>query len=859
MLIFNIFYKKKTMKKLLFLLFLMIFTGIRAMEHPKASNTQSNQKNVWSLNPFDKNALYPVLGVPRTADQNIIKESYKKLSMMYHPDRNPGNPGAEANFKAVSDAYDILGNPQVRAFYDEMGYAAAQNFLVEENKKKAANEEIYQAKANYQKNINSLFTQGNLEAIRDAVAQAYIFYKAHIDSTNNNELKSNLKRTAVENAYRLAEFLYGRNPLDPLIVGILHGINASWCLEGDLLEQIRVLQEKCQGLPIHIHPRKRPLSSTTKKRAIKKPRVDLSEQPSEDSAVRKTIALIKAKNRQIAKYMEKSRSGRPNPEKFYVTIHSYLESIKELFSLIPPYTDVALQRETFEQLNAAIHFLLMNYTASQMYDDALIRASCFCYLAQRLPLRSECRRELRELEMVIKSKRDERSENTVDDAAADNELYDLLRVPSNASYETIKEAFDRIFNGIIDKDSEQAKKVSEAYRVLTDSETRKIYDIHGLKAVYSFWNNCNNKARVILEKKREIEQEIEGLIQFRPEKFEERINTLCDYYRKTMHELCDGELKNDLIHTVAYHVYSIAQSYASKNLYDKALWLLSQIKYDEYLMETLSLKVRTLTRECQGRLAHIRETKQASLGADYSKVKTFDELFFQRGCKKELTNDEIQKLLLMEYSTINRYSGQHQEIALKHYYKITKKLLKEGSILLAYATVDAPLAMQWQESANNRLFKLRNLKKTLIEIEAKQIEQVCATLKERIRRRCESLYTIKRDILDTQCWFVQFLDRIEGYGNRQNYEQQILELYYDLGYNLIECDASEALMLIKAASTMCKTKEWAEKFASLKHQAEFMNDVYMKQEEDNDLISVDFLNNDPTDMPQHIIDDLFKN
>lgn len=65
--------------------------------------------------------LYAVLGVPRTADADTIKKAYRKLAARLHPDKNPGNKSAEARFKQVNHAYDVLGDEPRRKLYDEFG------------------------------------------------------------------------------------------------------------------------------------------------------------------------------------------------------------------------------------------------------------------------------------------------------------------------------------------------------------------------------------------------------------------------------------------------------------------------------------------------------------------------------------------------------------------------------------------------------------------------------------------------------------------------------------------------------------------------------------------------------------------
>ena len=67
--------------------------------------------------------FYAVLGVERTAPDDDIKKAYRKLAMTYHPDRNNGSKDAEERFKEISEAYDVLRDPQKRAAYDRYGEA----------------------------------------------------------------------------------------------------------------------------------------------------------------------------------------------------------------------------------------------------------------------------------------------------------------------------------------------------------------------------------------------------------------------------------------------------------------------------------------------------------------------------------------------------------------------------------------------------------------------------------------------------------------------------------------------------------------------------------------------------------------
>src|SRR5947199_3681077 len=70
---------------------------------------------------------YELLGLPRGADEASIKAAYRRLAKECHPDRHNGCRDQEAKFKAISEAYDILKDPQKRAAYDRFGRAAFQN------------------------------------------------------------------------------------------------------------------------------------------------------------------------------------------------------------------------------------------------------------------------------------------------------------------------------------------------------------------------------------------------------------------------------------------------------------------------------------------------------------------------------------------------------------------------------------------------------------------------------------------------------------------------------------------------------------------------------------------------------------
>lgn len=75
-----------------------------------------------------KRDYYEILGVSRSATEAEIKRAYRRLAKQHHPDRNKGNPQAEAKFKEVQEAYDAISDSEKRAQYDQFGHAGPSSF-----------------------------------------------------------------------------------------------------------------------------------------------------------------------------------------------------------------------------------------------------------------------------------------------------------------------------------------------------------------------------------------------------------------------------------------------------------------------------------------------------------------------------------------------------------------------------------------------------------------------------------------------------------------------------------------------------------------------------------------------------------
>ena len=71
----------------------------------------------------EKRDYYEVLGLQKGASEEEIKKAFRQLAKKYHPDLNPGDKEAEAKFKEVNEAYEVLSDKEKRQRYDQFGFA----------------------------------------------------------------------------------------------------------------------------------------------------------------------------------------------------------------------------------------------------------------------------------------------------------------------------------------------------------------------------------------------------------------------------------------------------------------------------------------------------------------------------------------------------------------------------------------------------------------------------------------------------------------------------------------------------------------------------------------------------------------
>lgn len=110
---------------------------------------------------------YKILGVPRDADEEQIKRAYRKKAKQYHPDLNPGNAEAEAKFKEIVEAYEVLGTAEKRESYDlkqekaaAFGQKTGQNRTENKNRASAPQVNFGEFTKDMEKYFGFSFTSG---------------------------------------------------------------------------------------------------------------------------------------------------------------------------------------------------------------------------------------------------------------------------------------------------------------------------------------------------------------------------------------------------------------------------------------------------------------------------------------------------------------------------------------------------------------------------------------------------------------------------------------------------------------------------------------------------------------------------
>ena len=134
------------------------------------------------------NNPYQALGVDSSAKQDDIKTAYRKLAKSYHPDLNPGDKKAEARFKEVASAYDLIGNKDDRAKFDRGEHAAEEAKQSSRRSRGRDYNDSYRARSGYssqfegmdQDAFSSIFEQMNRRPPQDEIYKLEVEFKDSI-------------------------------------------------------------------------------------------------------------------------------------------------------------------------------------------------------------------------------------------------------------------------------------------------------------------------------------------------------------------------------------------------------------------------------------------------------------------------------------------------------------------------------------------------------------------------------------------------------------------------------------------------------------------------------------------------------
>ena len=139
---------------------------------------------------------YAVLGVSKTANADEIKKQFRKLALKYHPDRNQGNKAAEAKFKEISEAYEVLSDSDKRSQYDRFGQywqqVEATGYSSSNTRTRVdVNATDFSQYGNFEEFINELLGRFSTPGTNTTSSQSYSYQTSNKNSSKSSYSNSN--------------------------------------------------------------------------------------------------------------------------------------------------------------------------------------------------------------------------------------------------------------------------------------------------------------------------------------------------------------------------------------------------------------------------------------------------------------------------------------------------------------------------------------------------------------------------------------------------------------------------------------------------------------------------------------------
>jgi curved DNA-binding protein len=206
---------------------------------------------------------YAILGVKKTANTSEIKKKFRQLALKYHPDRNQGNKAAEAKFKEISEAYDVLSDEDKRLKYDRFGQYWERNSRAEYNtSRSSSNHSTTSSKVDF--NSTDFSQYGNFdEFINELLGRFSSPSSSHTSSSNSAQTTSDSSNFPGFSQTATSSFVNDEASINLTYAEAFRGITKRVNLEQETFE-VRVPAGVKPGSRIRLAGRKSNLSGTAK-------------------------------------------------------------------------------------------------------------------------------------------------------------------------------------------------------------------------------------------------------------------------------------------------------------------------------------------------------------------------------------------------------------------------------------------------------------------------------------------------------------------------------------------------------------------------------------------------------------------
>jgi curved DNA-binding protein CbpA len=358
------------MKKLLLLLCLIASQNLKSMEHPKDES------------------LYKILGVEINASKEIIKQAFSNLARQFHPDRcTPESheiAQAKEKFEKITEAHEILRNPETRHIYDQEGLAAVQNFLEMQQYEQTTLNDLERISSVNDENTKNMLKEKMINNCSSLIANLYL----NILNKNFSQVCTSAPEKAVLYIERLSnlDILTQRHRLFEKFQALknwfsnLRGFASKQNVDQSQNNNAATfVSSSKQATKLNLFKRKRASdsSSNKQKKSDKKQKVSIN-----------STDVVNELNKQVSEYLNlnSQTAQKDNPSKFCNTI---IEFYKNIERYIPHQSNdyFTLEHGILKNYYLAALHLYNNYPISLENIDGVKYCNTLCITALNIPFR----------------------------------------------------------------------------------------------------------------------------------------------------------------------------------------------------------------------------------------------------------------------------------------------------------------------------------------------------------------------------------------------------------------------------------------------------------------------------------------